>query len=211
MENITVKTSWRDINLKEFIAISAIENDEELKNTVIAKKVRLIAAISNASYDDILSIDRNSLGALMDATSFLHDNPEEINTPTFKLDGVEYMVMPDLNQMTAGESISLEQVLIEAEGKQNEVILDLLPILIRPVIREVDPEFKDKVVLKLEKFDPSKLASRRELFMEKLTVPFFMGVLTSISNGETSLEKVIQSYLGEEQITMLKENKLKTK
>ena len=206
MENITVKTSWSDINLKEFMEISAIENDEALKSTVVAKKVKLIATISNVTYDEILEIDRESLGALIDATDFLHNDPEIATVPTFKIGDTEYMVMADMNQMTAGESISLEQVLIgNGDGAaNNEVIADLLPILVRPVVREVDAEFPDKVTLRLEKFDTAKLASRRELFLDKLTVPFFMGVLTSISNGEKSFEKIIHSYLGQAKSTQLK-------
>jgi len=196
MENITVKTSWSDINLREFMEISELENDEALKSTVIAKKVKLLASISNATYDEILDLDRSSLSVLIEATDFLHSDPEININPTFKVDGIEYMMMPDLDQMTAGESISLEQVLLSAEDTKGAIIADLLPILVRPVVRTVDPEFSDKVVLKLEKFDTSKLASRRELFLEKLNVPFFMGILKSISNGETSFEKVIQSYLG---------------
>jgi hypothetical protein len=194
-ETIKIKNSWDEVTLGEFLRISDIDQDPELAKTVVKKSIKLIDVISDMEYGELLDLEMAVMEPLIEIASFLHTEPQASKEKTFKIDGVEYMMHPNLNKLNNGESISLESMLMQAEERKSDIVPDILAILIRPAIRRVDPEFPDKTILEIEKFDENKIAMRRELFLEKLTVPFFITALTSFSNGEMEFEKIIQSYL----------------
>ena len=182
---IEIKDSWEQINLRTFLEINALNEDVKFKDTVVARRVKLISLISNMSYDELLTTDSDSLQKLMEATKFLDVLPEEANEKEFDVNGVKHMIIKDFNKMTAGESISLEQVLLNKDELGDFIVSDILSILIRPSKNGV-----------IDKFDETLLEDRKELFMEYLTVPYFMGFLTALLSGETSLENLIQKFSG---------------
>ena len=193
---IEIKDSWEQINLRTFLEINALNEDVKFKDTVVARRVKLISLISNMSYDELLTTDSDSLQKLMEATKFLDVLPEEANEKEFDVNGVKHMIIKDFNKMTAGESISLEQVLLNKDELGDFIVSDILSILIRPSKNGV-----------IDKFDETLLEDRKELFMEYLTVPYFMGFLTALLTGETSLESLIQRFLGVQKSTIEKVKK----
>ena len=193
---IEIKDSWEQINLRTFLEINALNEDVKFKDTVVARRVKLISLISNMSYDELLTTDSDSLQKLMEATKFLDVLPEEANEKEFDVNGVKHMIIKDFNKMTAGESISLEQVLLNKDELGDFIVSDILSILIRPSKNGV-----------IDKFDETLLEDRKELFMEYLTVPYFMGFLTALLVGETSLESLIQRFSTVKQSTIEKVKK----
>jgi len=193
---IEIKDSWEQINLRTFLEINALNEDVKFKDTVVARRVKLISLISNMSYDELLTTDSDSLQKLMEATKFLDVLPEEANEKEFDVNGVKHMIIKDFNKMTAGESISLEQVLLNKDELGDFIVSDILSILIRPSKNGV-----------IDKFDEMLLEDRKELFMEYLTVPYFMGFLTALLTGETSLESLIQRFSGVQKSTIEKVKK----
>ena len=193
---IEIKDSWEQINLRTFLEINALNEDVKFKDTVVARRVKLISLISNMSYDELLTTDSDSLQKLMEATKFLDVLPEEANEKEFDVNGVKHMIIKDFNKMTAGESISLEQVLLNKDELGDFIVSDILSILIRPSKNGV-----------IDKFDEMLLEDRKELFMEYLTVPYFMGFLTALLVGETSLESLIQRFSTVKQSTIEKVKK----
>ena len=193
---IEIKDSWEQINLRTFLEINALNEDVKFKDTVVARRVKLISLISNMSYDELLTTDSDSLQKLMEATKFLDVLPEEANEKEFDVNGVKHMIIKDFNKMTAGESISLEQVLLNKDELGDFIVSDILSILIRPSKNGV-----------IDKFDETLLEDRKELFMEYLTVPYFMGFLTALLTGETSLESLIQRFSGVQKSTIEKVKK----
>ena len=182
---VEVKESWDEINLKTFLAINELNEDVNFKNTVVARRVKLISLVSNISYDELLGTDSDTLTKLMEATKFLDVMPIESEQKEFEVNGVTHMVIDDFNKMTAGESISLEQVLINKDELGDLIVSEILSILIRPSKNGV-----------IDKFDETLLTDRKAVFMEYLTVPNFMGFLTALLSGETSLENLIQKFSG---------------
>jgi len=193
---IEIKDSWEQINLRTFLEINALNEDVKFKDTVVARRVKLISLISNMSYDELLTTDSDSLQKLMEVTKFLDVLPEEANEKEFDVNGVKHMIIKDFNKMTAGESISLEQVLLNKDELGDFIVSDILSILIRPSKNGV-----------IDKFDETLLEDRKELFMEYLTVPYFMGFLTALLVGETSLESLIQRFSTVKQSTIEKVKK----
>ena len=123
------------------------------------------------------------------------------------------MCLPDLNTMTTGESISIETLFANAvqenEG-ESPMIYDILPdflaILIRPVHVSINKE-TGKEIHTIEEFDATKLADRRELFMDELKVPFFVKLTSDLLNGAISIDQMQKLCLTAEQLSMLKAKK----
>jgi len=47
---IEIKESWNEITLADFLEINKVNESEEFKDTVVAKRIKLISVVSNASY-----------------------------------------------------------------------------------------------------------------------------------------------------------------
>jgi len=180
---IEIKESWNEITLADFLEINKVNESEEFKDTVVAKRIKLISVVSNASYKQLMSIDSDTLEKLIESTKFLDTIPEENKDKVFKIEGMEHMIIQDFNKLTAGESISLEQVLLNKDEKGADIISDILSILIRPCTNGV-----------INRFDENLIEERKQLFLRALTVPDFMGFLTAILVGATSLESLIQRF-----------------
>lgn len=180
---ITTKENWEEVTLRDFLAINEANESKEFRDTVIAKRIKMVSIVSNASYDDLMGIDSESLEKLIQATRFLDTVPTERESKTFMIEGREYSIVQDLNKMTAGESISLEQLLINKAEGGSDIISDILSILIRPSVNGV-----------VDKFDEKLIEERKTFFLDYLTVPCFMGFLTTLLVGGTSLENLIQRY-----------------
>lgn len=180
---IEIKESWNEITLADFLAINEVNESEQFKDTVIAKRIKLISVVSNASYEQLMNINSETLEKLIESTKFLDTIPEENKDKVFKIEGMEHMIIQDFNKLTAGESISLEQVLLNKDELGAGIISDILSILIRPCKNGI-----------INKFDENLIEKRKEFFLKFLTVPYFMGFLTALLVGETSLESLIQRF-----------------
>ena len=112
---------------------------------------------------ELYKLNTKGFEKLIKATSFLDKEPKENKNP-IRIDGVTYKAI-ELNKLTVGENISIEQLLTEAQNTGKNIMADLIAILIR--------EVKDGKVVD---FNPDTLQARKELFLERLTVGFFFKV-----------------------------------
>ena len=209
---IELKESWDQVTLKEYIEYDKILN-MDLEMQPHTKQCLILESISNASYEDILKAKANVYESMVKTAMFLTVPPKPNTNKSFELKGVDYMIV-NFDDMTAGESISLEQILIKEKQTGLSYLAEALAIMIRPVVRNIStklktPDNKYKIIETIEEFDIKTLQSRSELFMEELTVPYLIGFLTVLSTGETPLGATIKKSLGLEKNTQLKEQKKK--
>jgi len=204
---IELKESWDQVTLKEYIEYDKILN-MDLEMQPHTKQCLILESISNAYYEDILKAKANVYESMVKTAMFLTVPPKPNTNKSFELKGVDYMIV-NFDDMTAGESISLEQILIKEKQTGLSYLAEALAIMIRPVVRTVNPESKEDVICNVEEFDIKTLQSRSELFMQELTVPYLIGFLTVLSTGETPLGATIKKSLGLEKNTQLKEQKKK--
>jgi len=184
---MTIKTDWSEVNLSEFIEISKVEVDESLVSRPIAKMVKMCSILSNVDESDILNATSEVLNDLFTKVNFVIEQPEISLATSFEIDGVEY-TYTDYNSLTAGEMIGIEQLLIEGQSSGRNTLPEQLAILVRPAERVIDPVDNSKTIVRVKKFDSDEMNARAELFMDKLTVPFFMGLLLESINGVKMLK-----------------------
>jgi len=196
---IELKENWNQVTLSEYLEYDKIIK-QDLASRPHHKQCLILSCISNATYEDIQKIPKSIYSQMVDKAMFLTVPPEMSVQDEFKINGVDYMVI-DHNEMSVGESISMEQILIDEKETGVSGLAKILAIMIRPIVRSVHPEFKDKVISTPEDFDTDKLERRANLFLEKLTVPYLTGFLTASLAGEVPLEKTIKKSLEENQST----------
>ena len=180
---IEVKSKWSEINLREFISIAEIETEKETEGRAIAKRVKIISLLS---------------GVELKATSFLDKEPKEDKNP-IRIDGVTYKAV-ELNKLTVGENISIEQLLTEAQNTGKNIMADLIAILIR--------EVEDGKVVD---FDPDTLQARKELFLERLTVGFFLKLMKAFTGGVSNTDEIIKKYSSQQDTEQTEQKKKKTR
>lgn len=163
---INIKTSWSEVNLREYLQIAEIE--QKYSDRPLATLVKMLEVLSDTTEEVLLDMDTDSLQSLVAQVGYLNEQPVPHEGVDFEIDNVKYGIV-DMSSLTAGEVISIEQLLITHQGDKGFAVLPpQLAILIRPIIGG-----------EIEKFNVESLKAREELFMEKLTVPFFMGLAKS--------------------------------
>ena len=194
---IEVKSKWGEINLREFISIAEIETEKETEGRAIAKRVKIISLLSGVELKELYKLNTKGFEKLIKATSFLDKEPKEDKNP-IRIDGVTYKAV-ELNKLTVGENISIEQLLTEAQNTGRNIMADLIAILIR--------EVKDGKVVD---FDPDTLQARKELFLERLTVGFFLKLMKAFTNGVSNTDEIIKKYSSQQDTEQTVQKKKKT-
>jgi len=186
-ETLTFKNSWSEVTLREFINIGRIQGDEKYNDLRLLQRLKIIEILTDVDFDYIKKIPASNLGPIFEATSFIDKTPPKVNIKKkkpFKIDGVEYMFNPDFKNMSAGEMISVEQLIMDANKKGENSTPGILAILIRPT--EVVPDEKGGMKTVIQEFDSASWAERKEMFLDKLTVEKFyheLAFFLDIDNG----------------------------
>jgi len=192
---MTFKNSWSEVTLREFINIGRIQGNEKYNDLRLQQRIRMIEVLTDQSYEDLCKIPSVNLGPILEATSFLDKEPPKVNKPKpFKMNDVEYIFHPDFKNLNAGEMISVEQLIMDANNKGENSTPGLLAILIRP--SKVVPDDKGGMKTVISDFDSSTWAERKEFFLDNLRVDKFYHELAFFLNKENN--SAISSLLSSE-------------
>jgi len=184
---IKVSTAWHEVNLDTFIKIGEVQAEEKFKDLNLQKRLRIIALISNYSYEQLLKLNSDNLGAILEATSFLDKEPPKVrNRKPFKIGEVEYMYHPNFKKLSAGEMISVEQLIMDGEQFDKNSTPGVLAILFRPTVVKFD-ERKQEAYTTIEEFDTDTFQQRQDLFLQELKVDkFYHELAFFLSKGKDS-------------------------
>lgn len=97
--NITIPTELKDIKLSQFQKFIRTTKDVEDVNFINRQTV---AIFCNLSDKQVLSIKANDFDAILQTVTKTLNKKSEL-IPTFKLDGVEYGFIPNIEDITVGE------------------------------------------------------------------------------------------------------------
>lgn len=169
MENeIIIPQEWSDVTLGEFIQLSKL--DIETFDDKLDYYFRILKIFGNKHIYDIKEyIEMATLVEITNSLSFLNTVPKKQEINQVNIDGVDYFKLKNLNTLTVGEYLSIEQT-IDSE-KLNGITA--IPVILSVILRPKD-----------EKFNAGNVPSRRKLFSDKLSIEqtYQMGLF--FSNGE---------------------------
>jgi len=204
---IRFKDSWSEVTLEEFINIGRIQGNEEFTDLRLQQRIRMIEVLTDLTYDELCNVPSNNLGPIIEATSFIDRDPPKVSKQKpFKIGEVEYIFHPDFRNLSTGEMISVEQLIMDGNNKGENVTPGLLAILIRPSKVVPDDKLGTKTVI--EDFDSSTWAERKEMFLKHLTVDkFFHELAFFLKKGESSAISSLLSSQSQKKSQTKKETK----
>jgi len=103
--NINVPDSLSEITLEQYQKFEKIDNDENRNTNFILHK--LVEIFCNLDLKDIIKIKWSSVSKIVTSINELFEQDHKLIN-TFTLEGVEYGFIPNLDDMTLGEYIDLD-------------------------------------------------------------------------------------------------------
>jgi hypothetical protein len=128
---LTFPTSYDEITLQQYQEITALEDkyDSDIHRVMAAIRI-----LTKADEKQLMQISSKDIPRIEKVLSWLKTPPEKTEVrDRFTMDGVEYGLVPDMDNLTVGEFADLENQCEEADKNMHEI----LAILYRPVVRTV--------------------------------------------------------------------------
>ena len=128
---LTFPTSYDEITLQQYQEISALEDkyDSDIHRVMAAIRI-----LTKADEKQLMQISSKDIPRIEKVLAWLKTPPEKTEVrDRFTMDGVEYGLVPDMDNLTVGEFADLENQCEEADKNMHEI----LAILYRPVVRTV--------------------------------------------------------------------------
>jgi len=167
--------SWDDITVAKFEKISKHNGFLSEYKSKLLFGLELYAILLDCDVDVIRKLDRASYEELNELTKWLSTDLPENELGDFNINGEKYVAIKEFNQLTMGESISLEMMINESD--EFNIFSALLPILIRPA-----KVSSDGTLLPSE-FVSEKYDEYRKLFSENIVISEITALTSFFSNG----------------------------
>lgn len=189
---MTIKTSWAEVNLGEYLKLGRVLKDESLEKSSIKKSLKIVAILSNKSERQINKMSFEMSATLIEKISFVFNQlPKPRPNKPFKIKGKNYMFHPNYDSLTAGEMVSIETIITDSADNKKNFLPEILAVLIRPCYSKRNKE-QGKLEHIIEVFETENLEFREALFMKELLVPCFLSRIESFMTG-AKLSQIIMS------------------
>lgn len=170
MENIA--KSWSDISIskyREILKAAELEGSD--------KVIAIISIITGMSKKAVMSLDKVRLNEIISTLQFTNVPPKTRLVERFDLAGMRFAIVPDLNGLTAGEILDLEEYVQDANANLHKI----MGVIYRPIIKE------DALGYEVEPYDGLRAQKAAEIFEDELSIEIahsallFFSVIGSVS------------------------------
>lgn len=120
--------SWRDLTVNQFIEINTFDKKNEMDFII-----NRLAVILDKPNDEIENLDYQDYIKIEKELEWSVQPPKSQPQSKLSIQGIDFHLIPDFNQMTLGEFIDLEYYFQDGYIKN---LTTILAILYRPLIRE---------------------------------------------------------------------------
>lgn len=145
---VVIPTDLKEIKLSQYLRYLKVVKDNQDDETFVC--IQMVAIFCNLSVADVMKIPVNDFSEIVEnLAKVLDQKPERVKI--FKMNGVEYGFIPNLDKMTLGEHATMDSLL----GTDENLSL-LMSVMYRPITKKVYPFYK------IEQYDGDE--SKAELF-----------------------------------------------
>ena len=152
-KEILIPTSWQDVTLGEFIALSKLDIDSY--KTPIEYYIHMLRVFGNENIEDIFeyikAVDINNIVGQM---SFLNTPPKQLDNKSIKIGNETFHLIKSLNDITVGEYVSIESLIEQGKLDSVEAIPTILSVILRPLDEDFD---SDKCTERIKLFKQSRI------------------------------------------------------
>jgi hypothetical protein len=145
---VVIPTDLKEIKLSQYLRYLKVLKDNQDDETFVC--IQMVAIFCNLSVADVMKIPVNDFAEIVENLAKVLDQKPQV-VKTFKMNGVEYGFIPNLDKMTLGEHATIDSLL----GSDENLSL-LMSVLYRPITKKISPFYQ------IEEYDGDE--SKAELF-----------------------------------------------
>jgi|GEM_PF-6699925 len=187
--------NYDEMTLDAFIRITKVQESGlqyEFQEMFLIKMLEALIGVEGGDLDELTLED---LANLAEKLKYLLTEPKPKKVDKIVIGDITYAFPDNYNKLTTGEIISIRTL---NEGKSTgESILNLLSIILRPAILQVDSE-TGREYWKRVKFDAQNLEHRKRIFGNLPVLECLYSVNFFLTGRET-LTELTQDFMIEEQ------------
>ena len=176
-------TSWDEVSVAQYSKLMlAIEKEGTTEIELMIKSLEALVGIDGGILTKVpIKMLRDAYKQLGELTSNMPSN--ELSR-VVEIDGIEYGIIPDFNEITLGEFVDLDNYLQDNYNNLNKIFA----VLYRPVIE------RDGNNYNIEPYSLKNISDRRELFNNRLSIDTVYGALVFFcSIGSKHIESTLYS------------------
>jgi hypothetical protein len=129
-KNYNLIDSWSDVSLESWIKMIDLETGSKTKAAE-----ETIAAVSDIPKKLIKELPLRDVAVIMSKIAELQSEQDTALKKTFKIDGIEYGMHPDLSEITLGEYADIETFIKDGLEKN---MPEIMAVLFRPIKEQTD-------------------------------------------------------------------------
>ena len=162
-----IPTSWGDVTLGEFIKLSKLDIVDF--DSPMDYYINMLGVLGNQDIEEIKKFFKlTDLTNIISEMNFITEAPKELDNKEVTIDGQIFKLIPNLNNITVGEYVSIES-LIERDKLDS---VSSIPAILSVILRPEGEEFNSDIV-----------EDRMKLFKEKLSIEDVLGMSLFFSLG----------------------------
>tara|TARA_R110002072_G_scaffold4072_2_gene28829 strand:- start:5481 stop:6125 length:645 start_codon:yes stop_codon:yes gene_type:complete len=176
-------TSWDEVSVAQYSKLMlAIEKEGTTEIELMIKSLEALVGIDGGILSRVpIKMLREAYKQLGELTSNM---PSNDLSRVVEIDGIEYGIIPDFNELTLGEFVDLDNYLQDNYNNLNKIFA----VLYRPVIE------RDGNSYNIEPYSLKNISDRRELFNNRLSIDTVYGALVFFcSIGSKHIESTLYS------------------
>jgi hypothetical protein len=124
---LTIPTELKDIKLSQYQKFIKTTKDSEDSNFIARQMVAIFCGISDELVDSIKAKDYESI--VSDISKVLEEKPKLVER--FKMSGIEYGFIPDLEEITVGEKADLDNNIKDVKDFHKAMAVLYRPIVLK--------------------------------------------------------------------------------
>jgi hypothetical protein len=196
MDEMKFKRSWAEFTISDYQQYSEIKNDQ-LDDT--DKAIRLLSFLSGQDPKEFHQFTLLELFEKLNSLSYLADKPIGTVKPIYQLAGRKYKLTDQIEQLTSGQYIDLEQLLSDPD-KLDENIHNIIAILLIPCKEKTTAQrLTEKLGLKkwnnLESYMETPLKETAEIVFNNMSIADAYAISVFFCMLSKKFIRITQDYL----------------
>jgi len=179
-----IPTSWKDISISQYRALISIPDHV----TEESKIIRTVSILCGINHKQVLKLTPKEILEINNSLEFIKNLPQGTFSERIIVNNQEFAIMPDLNALTMGELLDLEEYL----ANWNNSIHKIMAIFYRPIVKS------DALSYTIEDYDTQRVLKAAEWFDKEVSIETAYAVSVFFSIGVAASLKFMKTYLGQQ-------------
>lgn len=159
----SIPESWSEVTVEQFAKIFTV-NPADM--TSVERAVRIVNIFTDVDEDYLYMMSPEQFNQVAEIISFTNSEIQPTGKESIIVEGDEYFIKKDFNQLTMGEVISLELLIEQSNGNIGAKMAEMLCVFLRKKREDGKLEgFKKSFMQRAEMFKHVSVADVNDIFV----------------------------------------------